>query len=88
MAATTHSQALAQLNIVRSVFDRFVIPHDGDNTVPTSNFIYLGIEYCLVKQACRIPSTKVHTVLSLLNCFIFGTLNSVISKHATGISTG
>ena len=41
MTATTHSQALTQLNTVRFVFDRFVFSHDGCNTVLTSNLIYL-----------------------------------------------
>ena len=80
MTANHPKQAQTQLNRVRGTLNCFNIPHDGHKAEPSDNFTYLGIEYCLKSQACRVPTAKVSKVNDLLKRFIFGNRSTEISK--------
>ena len=72
--------AKKQLDTVRYISNSYNIPHDAKDSTPMTNFIYLGIEYDLTLQACRIPSLKVHKLLNILSRFVFGPMSSTFTK--------
>ena len=80
MAHESATLVHTQLNLVRLSLNRFNIPHDGQTTIPTQLFVYLGIQYDLKRQACRLPTEKVHKTLALLSRFSFGRPSASITK--------
>ena len=81
MAHASESMVQTQLNIVRLSLNRFNIPHDGQTTTPKQVFVYLGVQYDLNRQTCRLPTKKVHKTLTLLSRFSFGHSSSTITKN-------
>ena len=80
MAALDFVHCRRQIRAVCDTLDKFNIPHDGVDSVPLERFVYLGIEYDLKLQACRVPSEKVHAILDLLRKLRFASCQTLVTK--------
>ena len=52
------------------MLDIFNIPHDGHESKPWQIGVYLGVEYNLILQACRIPCKKLEAMINVFETFI------------------